>query len=78
MSGLRVLCSTPTLSSERRPPRFAGATYDFTSHYGLNAIAGLVALPPALAARPQEALRARNGSTDHRGVVLRLGPAAQR
>ena len=90
------------------PARFAGATYDFTSHYRgaavfkffqqqkltpqklrelsqhqvellsgtrNNAIGGFVAIPAPRAAKIQKALRKQNIWTDHRGDVLRLGPA---
>jgi hypothetical protein len=91
------------------PARFAGATYDFTSHYRgaavfkffeeqkltpqklreLNqhqieilsagsrndAIGGFLALPEPRAAKIQKALRKKDIWTDHRGDMLRLGPA---
>jgi kynureninase len=97
------------------PARFAGATYDFTSHYrgaavfeffaqqrltpaelralsqrqievlasalgietevALHEIGGFLALRTRDPARLQQALRARDVWTDHRGDTLRLGPA---
>jgi kynureninase len=91
------------------PARFAGATYDFTSHYRAaavfkffeeqkltpqklrelnqhqiemlsgrsrnDAIGGFLAIPAPGAAKIQKTLRKKNIWTDHRGDMLRLGPA---
>lgn len=91
------------------PARFAGATYDFTSHYRAAAvfkffeerkltpqklrelnqhqieilsagsrndvIGGFLAIPAPGAAKIQKALHKKNIWTDHRGDMLRLGPA---
>jgi len=91
------------------PARFAGATYDFTSHYRAaavfkffeeqkltpdklrelnqhqieilsgasknDAIGGFLAIPVPRAAKIQQALRKQNIWTDHRGDMLRVGPA---
>lgn len=97
------------VSYDPGPGRWAGATYDFTSHYraaavfkffeeqkltpqklrDLNqhqievlsggtrndAVGGFLALPAPRAGKIQQALRKQNIWTDHRGDMLRVGPA---